>query len=165
MSKEIKPSIWYGNCQQFCHAFYWRLGKSVHFTRNLLYNLFFSLIMNSRCYSQSPRGRWKWINTFLYQWVSGSDRRVKRKDEFKEGRSGLYMRVCMCVAAVTVSQETQRRGRDIMAGRGDEMWPSQGHCTEVIYIYWSQRRFGDTCSEVYRSRSKFQSHSNCYCVL
>ena len=34
-----------------------------------------------------------------------------------------------------MSWEIRRRsGGDIMAGRGGELWPSQGHCTEGIFI-------------------------------
>ena len=51
-----------------------------------------------------------------------------------------------------------------MAGRGGELWPSQGHCTEGIFIDRGPRR-GDTCTDMYCSRSKFQSHSNCCCFL
>lgn len=61
--------------------------------------------------------------------------------------------VCMCVYqgwAVKKSQEMQRRGRDIMAGRGSEMWPSQGHCTEVRFIDRStvERTRAVTCTVV-----------------
>lgn len=33
-----------------------------------------------------------------------------------------------------MSHGTQRRGRDVTVRRGGEMWPFQGHCTEVIFI-------------------------------
>lgn len=42
--------------------------------------------------------------------------------------------VWACVLEVGGNNETQRRGRDIMARKGGELSPSQGHCTEVIFI-------------------------------
>ncbi len=66
------------------------------------------------------------------------------------------MCVGMCVYVVTVSQEILRRRGDIMAGRGSELWPSQGHCTGVIFI--DRRNV-----KVPRSGSKSQSKGNCHC--
>ena len=49
-----------------------------------------------------------------------------------------------------MSLEIHRRERDIIAGRGDEMWPSQGHCTEVIFIDHStvEGTHAETCTVV-----------------
>lgn len=40
--------------------------------------------------------------------------------------------------------------RDMMAGRGSEMWPSQGHCTDIIFIDRSsvEGTRAETCTEV-----------------
>lgn len=41
---------------------------------------------------------------------------------------------CECMCVLSGARRSRREGGDIIAGRGSVMWPSQGHCTEIIFI-------------------------------
>lgn len=131
---------------------------NVHFTHNLFSNFFSSLLTTPHAICLSSLlhthihtytllchgGQWKRTNIFLYQQRSGSDRRMKEKDEFKEGCSGLCVCVYVCVLGVGGKKEPGDPEEGERHNGREEQWnvaiPRTLHWG---YIYWSQDSEGD----------------------
>ena len=82
---------------------------------------------------------------------------------------------CVCVCVCVCALEVEVGGNNEL-GDPEEEWGGhngrEGRWIVAIprtlhwgYIYWSWVRRGDTCTHMYCSRSKFQSHSNCCCCF